>query len=330
MTEGHACPLIPGSLGQLTDVAPAVLGGLPSLLTCLAQVPDPRRDQGRRHPLAFVMSLVACVVLAGAKSLAAIAEWAADAPPHVLARLGGPCREPDRGPVTPAEELHCTACRRVYRRECDEMAAEGQAPPLERESHRFVTVLCQVRDAPRTVRAVRLASRLMSTAHLPPAQYYASLPKHIAGAGAIFHDADGRILLVQPSYRTDTWEIPGGGLDMGEDPLQTVRREVKEEFGIDLTPGRLLAVDWVPEQADGRPPLANYLFDGGPITESQARARIHLNTDELTAWQLAIPDQWDTLLVPHMARRLHACSRALNQGMTVYLHHGFDATRQQT
>ncbi|MFI0092023.1 hypothetical protein [Streptomyces bobili] len=35
--------------------------------------------------------------------MAAIAAWAADAPPHVLARLSGPCREPDRGPVAPAE-----------------------------------------------------------------------------------------------------------------------------------------------------------------------------------------------------------------------------------
>ncbi|MFF4522295.1 transposase family protein [Streptomyces bluensis] len=75
-------------------------------------MPDPRRGHGRRHPLAFVLSLAACAVLAGAKSLAAIAEWAADAPPHVLARLGGPCREPDRGPVAPAE----ATVRRILQR----------------------------------------------------------------------------------------------------------------------------------------------------------------------------------------------------------------------
>ncbi|MET9471566.1 NUDIX hydrolase [Streptomyces sp. NPDC002922] len=169
----------------------------------------------------------------------------------------------------------------------------------------------------------------MSPTHLPSAEYYASLPKHIAGAGAVIHDAAGRILLVQPSYRTDTWEIPGGGLDTGEHPLQAVRREVKEELGIDLTPGRLLAVDWVAEQADGRPPLVNYLFDGGLITQAEARTRIHLDPEELTAWQLATPDQWDTLLAPHMARRVHACSRAMTQGLTVYLQHGFDLTGRQ-
>ncbi|MER5430308.1 ISAs1 family transposase [Streptomyces sp. NPDC002588] len=104
---------IPGPLGQLADAAPATPGDLPSLLTCLAQVPDPRRRQGRRHPLAFVLSLAACAVLAGAKSLAAIAEWAADAPPAVPARLGGVCREPDRGPVAPAEATMRRTLQRI-------------------------------------------------------------------------------------------------------------------------------------------------------------------------------------------------------------------------
>jgi hypothetical protein len=63
--------------------------------------------------------------------------------------------------------------------------------------------------------------------HVPPQEYYASLPKHIAGAGAIFHDPDGKVLLVKPSYR-DTWEIPGGGLERGEYPFQAAAREVRE------------------------------------------------------------------------------------------------------
>ncbi|MEE1767145.1 MULTISPECIES: NUDIX hydrolase [unclassified Streptomyces] len=169
----------------------------------------------------------------------------------------------------------------------------------------------------------------MSTAHLPPAEYYATLPKIIGGAGAGIHDAAGRVLLVKTSYG-DGWEVPGGGLDLGEDPRQAVQREVKEELGMDLTPGRLLIVDWVPEQPDGRPPLVNFIFDGGLITEEEAQQRVHLDTDEITVWKLAAPDEWDTLLPPHMARRLHACARALTHDTTLYLHHGFDPTRHQT
>lgn len=165
---------------------------------------------------------------------------------------------------------------------------------------------------------------------LPPAEYYTTLPKHIAGAGAIIHDHTGRILLVKPSYRDDTWEIPGGGLDTGEDPLQAVVREVKEELGRDLAPGRLLVIDWVPEQLDGRPPLVNYLFDGGLITQDDATTQLHLDPNELTDWRLAPAAEWDTLLAPHLVRRLHACARALSEDRTIYLQHGFEPTIHQT
>ena len=81
--------------------------------------------------------------------------------------------------------------------------------------------------------------------HVPAQEYYASLPKHIAGAGAIFHDTGGKVLLVKPSYR-DSWEVPGGGLEHGEYPFQAAAREVKEETGLELRPGRLLAVELGP------------------------------------------------------------------------------------
>ncbi|MEV7238655.1 NUDIX hydrolase [Streptomyces sp. NPDC051020] len=170
----------------------------------------------------------------------------------------------------------------------------------------------------------------MSPTKLPADDYYASLPKHIAGAGAIIHDAADRILVVKPSYRDDTWEIPGGALSAGEDPLQAARREVREELGIDLAPGRLLVVDWVPEQVDGRPPLVNYLFDGGLMSQDEGENRIHLDSDELTEWRLATSAEWDTLFAPHLARRLHASSRTLAEGSTVYLQHGFDPTRPES
>jgi len=162
--------------------------------------------------------------------------------------------------------------------------------------------------------------------NLPPHEYYASLPKQITGAAAIYHAPDGRILLVRPSYRDDTWELPGGGLEAGEDPLAAATRETKEELGIDLTPGRLLVIDWVPEQQDGRPPLVNVLFDAGEMTDAEAAARIRLDPDELTEYRLATGEEWGRLLAPHMARRLHACAKALATGSTVYLHHGYDPT----
>jgi hypothetical protein len=64
------------------------------LLDLLAQVPDPRKRRGRRHPLGGLLAVGIAAVTAGAKSFAAIGQWAADAGPDVLAGLGA-----DRGPA---------------------------------------------------------------------------------------------------------------------------------------------------------------------------------------------------------------------------------------
>nr|WP_308455450.1 ISAs1 family transposase [Streptomyces sp. SM14] len=61
---------------------------MPGLLERLAQVPDPRDPRGVRYPLVTLLGLAACAVLAGAKSLLAVGEWAADAPSTVLEKLG--------------------------------------------------------------------------------------------------------------------------------------------------------------------------------------------------------------------------------------------------
>ena len=66
------------------------------LLDLLAQVPDPRKRRGRRHPLAGLLAVGIAAVIAGSRSFAAIGQWAADAGPEVLALLGaarGPAEE---------------------------------------------------------------------------------------------------------------------------------------------------------------------------------------------------------------------------------------------
>lgn len=47
---------------------------------------------------------------------------------------------------------------------------------------------------------------------------------------ALITNARGRVLVVKENQ--DTWSLPGGGLDHGEDALSGVARELKEELGI--------------------------------------------------------------------------------------------------
>ena len=83
-----------------------------SLLDHLAQLADPRHRRGRRHTLAVVLGVAVVAVFAGARSLAAIGEWAADAPGQVLAALGIR-RDPWTGAPRPPDEA---TVRRVLAR----------------------------------------------------------------------------------------------------------------------------------------------------------------------------------------------------------------------
>ncbi|MDN5931768.1 MAG: ISAs1 family transposase [Pseudonocardia sp.] len=59
-----------------------------SLVEALSQVPDPREARGVRHGVLAVLLLGACAVLSGARSFAAVAEYAHDAGHAVLGALG--------------------------------------------------------------------------------------------------------------------------------------------------------------------------------------------------------------------------------------------------
>lgn len=67
------------------DRAPEPPAGL---WASLAALPDPRDRRGRWHALAALLTVAVCAVLAGARSFTAIGEWAADAPPEILAACG--------------------------------------------------------------------------------------------------------------------------------------------------------------------------------------------------------------------------------------------------
>lgn len=58
------------------------------LLEAFRSVPDPRRGQGRRHPLPAILTLATCAMLSGARSLYAIAQWGRDQSPEFVAALG--------------------------------------------------------------------------------------------------------------------------------------------------------------------------------------------------------------------------------------------------
>ncbi|MFE3487451.1 MULTISPECIES: NUDIX domain-containing protein [Streptomyces] len=152
----------------------------------------------------------------------------------------------------------------------------------------------------------------MTTPDADYATYIAGLPRVLAGASSVFRAADGRILLVEPNYR-EGWALPGGTVESetGEGPRQGARRETAEEIGLDLAPGRLLAVDWV--RGAGRPPIVAYLYDGGVLTADQLGA-IRLQEEELLSWRLVAPADLDGFLLGTLRGRVRAALEVLSSG----------------
>ena len=62
----------------------------------------------------------------------------------------------------------------------------------------------------------------------------------VTTAAAIFDD-DGKVLLLEHVFRPDSgWGLPGGFLSSGEQPEEGLRRELREEIGVELKDVKLL------------------------------------------------------------------------------------------
>jgi 8-oxo-dGTP diphosphatase len=68
--------------------------------------------------------------------------------------------------------------------------------------------------------------------------------KTVVVAAAVIVEG-GRVLLTQRKAGTHlagAWEFPGGKVESGEDPREALRRELREEIGLDATVGEIVDV----------------------------------------------------------------------------------------
>jgi 8-oxo-dGTP diphosphatase len=140
-----------------------------------------------------------------------------------------------------------------------------------------------------------------------PADADLPLPAIPASAGALIFDPAGRLLILNPVYKSG-WTIPGGVMEAdGETPWAACRREVREECGLDVRQGRLACVDFRPPRP-GKPGGIRFLFDCGALPE-QSLAGIVLQPEEVSEYRLLpVPAALDLLRKPIRRRVRAACA----------------------
>jgi ADP-ribose pyrophosphatase YjhB (NUDIX family) len=133
------------------------------------------------------------------------------------------------------------------------------------------------------------------------------LPGIPVSAGALIYDRAGRLLILKPTYKSG-WTIPGGVMEAdGESPWEACQREVREETGLEVSRGRLAAVDFR-RPREGRPGGVRFLFDCGQLSD-KVLAGLKIQLEEISESRLVpLPDAL-TLLRGPIRRRVRAATR---------------------
>src|SRR5437868_6015877 len=93
-------------------------------------------------------------------------------------------------------------------------------------------------------------------------------PRFTVTAGACVLDAQGRVLLLKHAFRSGSgWGVPGGFIEKGEQPEAALRRELKEEVGLELKSARLAFVRTLE-----RPQQVEVMFCGRAANEARPQS----------------------------------------------------------
>jgi ADP-ribose pyrophosphatase YjhB (NUDIX family) len=145
-------------------------------------------------------------------------------------------------------------------------------------------------------------------------RFISSLPTRRLAAEALIRDPDGRVLLVEPNYKSD-WTVPGGTVEAGEDPRTGCFREVVEEVGLHLPEGRLLVIHHGVSQGVWGDSVS-FVYDGGVVP---AGTPITVQEEELLSHRWTAPEELDRYLRPALAHRLRKGLAALADGTVAEL-----------
>jgi 8-oxo-dGTP diphosphatase len=159
-----------------------------------------------------------------------------------------------------------------------------------------------IRPPPPVNRRVALTDRLWQLAYVAAYRaarlwWFVRRPKHRGAVVALWHD--GKLLMVRSSYRA-RWDLPGGGIEAGEDARDAALRELREEIGLVLPAAALIV-------AQAEEIFWEHRYDHVTVFETIAQERPALRVDnrEILAAEFRLPQTIDAARIsPYVARYL--------------------------
>ncbi len=89
----------------------------------------------------------------------------------------------------------------------------------------------------------KLVRRFPLLVRLPYLVYQRARPRYTLGAAAVIMDESGAVLLVEHVYHPRfEWGLPGGWVDVDEDPALGILRELREELALAARVSQVLHV----------------------------------------------------------------------------------------
>ena len=87
-------------------------------------------------------------------------------------------------------------------------------------------------------------------------------------AGAVIQNEEGKVLLLKHTFRSGSgWGLPGGFLEGGEQPVEGLRRELREEIGLELE-----RVEFLTARSFKKPQQVEILFHGFASGDAQLKS----------------------------------------------------------